>query len=446
MGEQTKAVDEAPVDKFRLVYIIFYWLGIGTLLPWNMFISVVGYWNHKFRLLKDTSVGELAAVEGEEVEVEDLRLVWGGYLAVASMVPNVTFLILNGVVGHKFKTLPRLLISLVLVILSFTFTSILVKVDTDGWQRDFFTVTLVSVAFINVNAAIFQGGILGVAGRFPPAYMGAVFSGQAVGGIFASGTNVVMLALGATATDAAFFCFVISVVFLLTALVAYAVATRSAFYQHYLGEAPPAGLEAKAEDSKLLREEQEAPRVPVRVNPGRVMLEILPYAIAVFLTFLVTLGAFPAITAQVVSTMDAETEWASKFYVPVACFLLFNIGDFIGRYLAGLVQWPRPGKVGAYITLGLSLARFAFLPLFLVCNIRPGNNVTPVVMESDVAYIVIMALFSITNGYVGSICMMSGPQVVRPEEAQTAASLMVALLGLGLGSGAFLSNFFAKLI
>ena len=25
---------------FRLVYIIFYWLGIGTLLPWNMFITV----------------------------------------------------------------------------------------------------------------------------------------------------------------------------------------------------------------------------------------------------------------------------------------------------------------------------------------------------------------------------------------------------------------------
>ena len=32
---------------------------------------------------------------------------------------------------------------------------------------------------------------------------------QAVGGIFASGTNVVVLAMGASATDAAFFCFVI---------------------------------------------------------------------------------------------------------------------------------------------------------------------------------------------------------------------------------------------
>ena len=80
-----------------------------------------------------------------------------------------------------------------------------------------------------VEASISQGGILGVAGKFPPAYMGAVFAGQvcdpltlplntpchalfnfqAVGGIFASGTNVVVLAMGASATDAAFFCFVI---------------------------------------------------------------------------------------------------------------------------------------------------------------------------------------------------------------------------------------------
>ena len=85
---------------------------------------------------------------------------------------------------------------------------------------------------------------------------------------------MVVLAMGASATDAAFFCFVIrsischssiytkhddlfmgwksnlsnlysgnivlisfiSVVFLLTALIAYGVCTRTEFYQHYLGE------------------------------------------------------------------------------------------------------------------------------------------------------------------------------------------------------------------
>jgi len=460
--DKMKKVEDAPVDNCKLVYIIFYWLGIGTLLPWNMFITVVAYWNYKFRTVPIVSdITVLAVTSNVTGDVTDLstgnetatadsppnemQKAWGGYLAVASMVPNVTFLILNGVVGHKFRTLPRLVISLVFVILSFIFTSVMVQVDTDEWQSTFLTVTLVSVAFINVNAAIFQGGILGVAGKFPPAYMGAVFSGQAVGGIFASGTNVVVLALGATATQSAFFCFVLSVVFLVTALMAYAVATRTDFYQHYLGE-KTTDADTKIEDSKLLQKEGSS-RIPVKVNPGRVLIMISPYAAAVLLCFLVTLGTFPAITMQVVSTMDPKSAWAKTFYVPVACFLLFNIGDYVGRFLAGLIQWPRPGKWGGYITLGMSLARFVFIPLFLMCNVRPGSReVTSVQFESDVAYIIIMALFSISNGYVGSICMISGPQVVRSEEAQTAASLMVALLGLGLGIGSFLSNFFVKLI
>ena len=46
----------------------------------------------------------------------------------------------------------------------------------------------------------------------------------------------VFLALGASEVDSALFCFVLSVVFLLTAFVAYMGATRSQFYQHYLGE------------------------------------------------------------------------------------------------------------------------------------------------------------------------------------------------------------------
>merc|ERR1719452_343380 len=110
-----------------------------------------------------------------------------------------------------------------------------------------------------------------------------------------------------------------------------------------------------------------------------------------------------------------------------------------------MIQLPKPSKVGSYVILGLSIARFVFLPLFLFCNISPTDrNLSSVMFESDVAYIIIMLLFSVSNGYVGSICMMSGPQMVRGEERGTAASLMVAMLGIGLGSGAFLSNFFVK--
>ena len=40
MVDQLKGEVVGPKDNFKLVYVIFYWLGIGTLLPWNMFITV----------------------------------------------------------------------------------------------------------------------------------------------------------------------------------------------------------------------------------------------------------------------------------------------------------------------------------------------------------------------------------------------------------------------
>jgi len=412
MVDQMKVATKGPDDKLKLVYIVFYWLGIGTLLPWNMFISVMAYWDYKFRTIESEDI-EIVTNNGTETGAakgpNDLQKAFGGYLAVASMVPNVTFLILNAFFGHRFKTQPRLIVSLIFVIIVFTFTSVMVMVDTDTWQSEFLTLTLVSVVFININTAIFQGGILGVAGKFPPAYMGAVFSGQAVGGIFASGCNVVFLALGATAVQSGFFCFLTSVVFLLTALVAYGLVTRSEFYQYHLGEKTvETDKEKKPEDSKLLESNGDAPAIPVKVNPFHVLIQISPYAAAVTLVFTVTLGCFPAITLQVISTMPEGTAWHDKFYVPVACFLLFNIGDYIGRFLAGMLQWPKPSKLGSYLTLLFSILRFVFLPLFLFCNIRPNERgLTDVYFASDTAYIIIMLLFSVTNGYIGSIFMIS---------------------------------------
>ena len=71
------------------------------------------------------------------------------------------------------------------------------------------------------------GGLLGVAGRFPPKYMGGVFAGQALGGIFASVTNVVMFTLGAEPVWGAFFCFLVAVLFLFSALVCYLAVAKT---------------------------------------------------------------------------------------------------------------------------------------------------------------------------------------------------------------------------
>ena len=78
---------------------------------------------------------------------------------------------------------------------------------------------------------LFKGGLMGVAGRFPPAYMGAMVQGQALGGIIAVCTNIAMLAVGLDDTNAAFWDFLIATIYLAVSLVAFLVVTRTDFYK-----------------------------------------------------------------------------------------------------------------------------------------------------------------------------------------------------------------------
>lgn len=41
------AVRYSPEDSFNFVYIIFFLMGIGSLLPWNFFITAKHYWLYK---------------------------------------------------------------------------------------------------------------------------------------------------------------------------------------------------------------------------------------------------------------------------------------------------------------------------------------------------------------------------------------------------------------
>ena len=157
---------DPPLDKLNLVYIIFGWLGVGTLLPWNFFITVNEYWSYKFACpesLKSSNDSSAITCTGS------IDPNWGPNMSMASMIPNVTFLLLNAVFGHRFKTVPRLLVSLICVIVLFAFTCAMAKIDTNHWQDQFWQLTIASIVLINVTAAIFQGK-LNIANKQLPVY------------------------------------------------------------------------------------------------------------------------------------------------------------------------------------------------------------------------------------------------------------------------------------
>ena len=97
------------------------------------------------------------------------------------------------------------------------------------------------------------------------------------------------------------------------------------------------------------------------------------------------------------------------------------------------------------LALLLTLLRVLALPLFLVCNLVPRKRFfTPVLIHSDVVYICLMLIFSISTGiltryspFAEIICMefiltfcfsvvMVGVKTrVRKEEQHTATNIMV---------------------
>ena len=60
--------DVIPKDKYQYVYWVVYYIGLIILLPWNILITVNGYWDYKFRNVSvaanETSQTELQKVCG----------------------------------------------------------------------------------------------------------------------------------------------------------------------------------------------------------------------------------------------------------------------------------------------------------------------------------------------------------------------------------------------
>ncbi|MED6269373.1 hypothetical protein AMECASPLE_035844 [Ameca splendens] len=128
-------------------------------------------------------------------------------------------------------------------------------------------------------------------------------------------------------------------------------------------------------------------------------------AFSVCFTFTVTIGTFPAITADTQSTLAEGGSW-EVYFIPVSCFLLFNLCDWTGRSLTAVCMWP--GRDSLVLPVSI-VARVLFIPLFMLCNVQPRLHL-PVFFQHDGFFIAFMVLFAFSNGYLASLCMCYGPK------------------------------------
>ncbi|XP_064394300.1 equilibrative nucleoside transporter 3-like [Halichondria panicea] len=420
-----------PPDRCMFTYMIFFLHGIGHLLPWNFFITANLYFKTKFTCPIEANPMVNSTCVGYEDSFEN-------YFSVASMVPIAFMTALNIWLQSKLRYQYRMVLSLVIMMVLFALTIAFVGIPTESWVDGFFGVTLLIVVVLSVASAIFQSSTFGFAGVFPPKYTSIVLSGQASAGIFAAVAQVLSLALvGNKSTDSAFGYFAVALLVVIICLASFFLMLPMKFIKYYLNQTSYSNIKAK--QGSVVQASVNVKIVDTSVPYWKIFKGIWLYAVSVFLVFAVTLSLFPGVLA-IVQSMDyvenGTNVWSDTYFTPLVCFLLFNVSDFVGRFIT---HWITAGSHSLVLFVA-SVLRVVFVPLVLLCKFQARQDP---VFNSDVYPIVFVSLIGLTNGYFGSVAMISAPQSLPADQRETASTIMAFFLSFGLLVGSCFSFLWA---
>lgn len=456
------------LDRYNLVYIILIIHGIGTLMPWNMFINAENYFRD-FKLVSPNITNtDPSWTSNDENNLQSLRKNFLPYVGLASQIPNVIFNGLNLLVNMGSGNLRvRVNITLVVEAIVFGLTIILAMIDSTQWPVTFFYLTMATIVLLNMASGIYQNCVFGTGAKFPGAYTNAILIGSNFSGTFTSIVNLLSIYMAPKPQEAAIYYFVTALFVITICLVTYNLLPLSPFFRfHDLSTNQPDTNEIEFIIAKEPSTQEHSDEIPETLRktvdamvprPGegltekknnsfkddldlkwRVLLKCWPQCLNVFLTFYVTLALFPSILADI---KQLQGIFDNKYFTPVACFFVFNLFAMIGNLISGWTTWPGKHKVWIFV-----LARFLFVPFFLFCNFHPESRHWPVLITNDIIFVIGNILFAVTSGYLSSLCMMFASSDLQPDEAPKAGMLAAFFLVLGIFLGINSSFFLAWIV
>ena len=336
----------------------------------------------------------------------------------------------------------RIASSLVINIITFTLLALSTTLFRNVSPGAYFAFLMAMVFSASLATGLSQNGIFAYVSGFGRGdYTQGIMTGQAVAGVLPPLVQIISVlslsekkAEDGSAQESSTSAFT----YFLTATGVSAFALVSFLYlekRHSRRSLAKQNIEAVDEAEEEARHQRKAVGVWTLFKKTRYL------ALAVFLCFGITM-VFPVFTQEIFSVRDKASPQTPRLYqaetfIPLA-FLVWNAGDLVGRLLTLLPQLQLTHYPFALFIS--SIARVVFIPLYLLCNI----NGRGAVIASDAFYfIVVQLLFGVTNGFIGSSCMMGAGEWVEPEEREAAGGFMGLSLVGGLTVGSLLSFFAA---
>lgn len=390
-------------------------------MPRNMFLAAGPYFQRRFQgnewVLKNFQAAELSI----------------------STVANLGIMLVLTNLQARANYPRRILASLLINMVGFTLLAMSTRLFTSVSAGIYFGFVLLLVLAASLAAGLCQNGVFAyVSGFGREEYPQGIMTGQAIAGVLPCVAQIVSVMSAPPKHDAqgnevpnqsttsAFAYFLTATGVSLITVVAFLYLLSRQSRRQRRKSAANGAADGAAEDAVR------------QAVPMLTLLSKLRWlAGAVFATFAVTMF-FPIFT-QKIESVNAPQPGAQfsltqpAAFIPLA-FLFWNSGDLIGRLLTGvpalrMTQHPK-------VLFFLSLARVVWIPLYLLCNV--GGKGAKV--HSDFFYLVIVQLlFGISNGFIGSTCMMGAVDWVDPEEREASGGFMGLCLVGGLTVGSLLS-------
>ncbi|XP_057340932.1 equilibrative nucleoside transporter 1 isoform X1 [Microplitis mediator] len=400
-----------PKDRLNIVFIIMVLHGIGTLMPWNMFITAKDYFeNYKF-----------------SINYTGVNTTYGGNyvssVSFAAQVPNVIFNWINIFMPLGGDLTTRIVWGIFMQVLIFVETIVMAMIDTSGWPGVFFWITMFSVVVLNTFNGIYQNSVYGMAAKLPGKYTGAVVLGSNISGTFTAVINLVSILSTPSLRTAAIYYFLTALFVLLACFDTYFALPINRFYRYH---------EMLFQKEKQKRELETKSKIHGKTPYWTIFKQCFPQLFNIFFIFFVTLSLFPAVHSNIQKS-DPQFLVEDKIYVSVMCFMTFNITAMIGSSIASYVQWPKKEWLVIPVVM-----RALFIPLFLFCNYQPPNEFVrtlPVYINNDWVYFVIAVIMGLSSGYLSSLGMMYCPSMVDSRYASTAGMFAAAFLITGIFTG-----------
>lgn len=328
----------------------------------------------------------------------------------------------------------RITISLILTAVVFTLLALSTKVALGISAGVYFGFLMLMVLSASLASGLCQNGVFAyVAGFGRKEYTQGIMTGQGIAGVLPAITQIISVlsvppkhhtdgAPNLPSTSA--------FIYFMTAM-AVSLATLAAFLYLLSRASSKRRMQLADEhnamsDSAILRKS-----IPLT----RLFKKLYLLASAVFITFAVTMF-FPVFTGKILSVRDPSTAprlFKPEAFIPLA-FFFWNLGDLAGRMgpaIPALRLTHRPR-----LLLFFALLRIGFIPVYYLCNIG-GKGAA---INSDFFYLfIVQLLFGVSNGYLGSSCMMGFAEYVEPDELEAAGGFMSLVLVGGLTFGSMLS-------